>query len=144
VVKPALCIGCRSCELICSFRRTSEFGDCASAVSVLEPEGSTGAFPMMCMHCDEPECTNVCPTEAIVKNEKTHEVHLDLEKCISCRMCIRACPMGNIHFNRKFRKIIKCDLCEGNPMCVNICPVGAIDYVDTTDEVAYRPLNLIE
>gem|GEM_PF-3194712 len=47
-------------------------------------------------------------------------------------MCISACPMGNITFSTFQRKIVKCNLCGGDPKCAKICPSGAIQYVEGT------------
>jgi coenzyme F420-reducing hydrogenase delta subunit len=37
-------------------------------------------------------CHSVCPFEAILKDEKTGEVTIDVEKCQVCGLCASACP----------------------------------------------------
>lgn len=47
--------------------------------------------------CDNaPECSGieVCPVNAIKFNEETQNVVIDNEKCISCGLCEKACPIG--------------------------------------------------
>jgi Fe-S-cluster-containing hydrogenase component 2 len=29
-------------------------------------------------------------------------------------------------------KLLKCDLCEGDPWCVKFCPVKAVDFVEVS------------
>ncbi len=43
-------------------------------------------------------------------------------------MCISICPFGSNSYDQKGRKILKCDLCEGDPECVKVCPSGALVY----------------
>lgn len=131
VISPEKCVGCRTCELICSFGKNSEFNPRNAAVSVIAYDEAALSVPMMCMQCEEPSCMRVCPVSAISKN-KEGTVVIDDRKCIGCKMCISACPVGNISFNSGEKKLIKCDLCGGNPKCAELCPSGAIQYVEGT------------
>ena len=54
-----------------------------------------------------------------------------VDKCIGCKMCMNACPLGNISFHPTLRKVFKCDLCGGDPECAKFCPSGAIQFVET-------------
>ena len=38
-----------------------------------------------------------------------------------------ACPFGAVNMAPDGR-MIKCDLCDGDPFCVKLCPTGAIEY----------------
>ena len=49
-------------------------------------------------------------------------------------MCVSACPLGNMSFSPRTRKVFKCDMCGGDPQCALFCPTGAILLVDP-DEV---------
>jgi Fe-S-cluster-containing hydrogenase component 2 len=40
-----------------------------------------------------------------------------------------ACPIGGISMNMETGKIIKCNLCDGDPECVKYCAYGAIEYL---------------
>ncbi len=129
VLSPEKCIGCRTCELVCSFNKTKEFNPKNSAVSVIAYDEAAIAVPMMCLQCEDPSCMKVCPVSAISRS-KEGTVEIDTNKCIGCKMCISACPIGNITYNSKDRKLIKCDLCQGDPQCAKFCPSGAIQFVE--------------
>jgi molybdopterin-containing oxidoreductase family iron-sulfur binding subunit len=46
---------------------------------------------MMCQHCAEPPCVDVCPTGASFKRADGI-VLVDKHICIGCRYCVMACP----------------------------------------------------
>lgn len=48
-------------------------------------------LPMMCQHCAEPPCVDVCPTGASFKRADGI-VLVDRHTCIGCRYCMMACP----------------------------------------------------
>ncbi len=57
-------------------------------------QNSTGrqvSLPMMCQHCAEPPCVDVCPTAASFKRADGI-VLVDKHRCIGCRYCMMACP----------------------------------------------------
>jgi anaerobic carbon-monoxide dehydrogenase iron sulfur subunit len=128
-ISPEKCTSCRSCELICSFIKTGEFNPRESAVKVLTYEAAAISVPVMCMQCEEPACMKICPVNAFSRDEHGAVV-LDEEKCIVCKLCISACPMGNITFSSALKKIVKCNLCDGDPYCAKVCPSGTIKYED--------------
>lgn len=132
MISPEKCIGCRSCELICSYNKIGEFNPKESAVDVLFCERTTISVPVMCMQCEDAACMKVCPVGAISRNENGAVV-TDHRKCIVCKMCVSACPMGNISVSTIRKKILKCDLCGGDPGCAKVCPSGAIQYVDSSE-----------
>ena len=47
--------------------------------------------PVMCQHCAEPPCVDVCPTGASFKRADGI-VLVDRHTCIGCRYCMMACP----------------------------------------------------
>jgi molybdopterin-containing oxidoreductase family iron-sulfur binding subunit len=53
--------------------------------------GRTHSLPMMCQHCAEPPCVDVCPTGASFKRADGI-VLVDRHICIGCRYCMMACP----------------------------------------------------
>lgn len=132
VIKPERCVGCRTCELMCSFGHYDLFNPRMAAVTVVEYFEDALAIPIMCMQCDDAACAKVCPVGAL-KREDDGFVSYNADKCIKCKMCMNACPLGNIHYSPIARKMIKCDLCGGEPMCVRYCSGDAIELVDDAD-----------
>jgi tetrathionate reductase subunit B len=53
--------------------------------------GRKVSLPMMCQHCAEPPCVDVCPTAASFKRADGI-VLVDKHRCIGCRYCMMACP----------------------------------------------------
>lgn len=51
----------------------------------------SNSFPIMCQHCENPPCADVCPTGASFKREDGI-VLVDKHLCIGCRYCMVACP----------------------------------------------------
>ncbi|TEB08086.1 Anaerobic dimethyl sulfoxide reductase chain B [Pelotomaculum schinkii] len=121
LISPKKCNNCKTCEAVCS----------NSAVNVITFEEVRASVPVMCMQCEDAACMKVCPNRAISRDENDAVV-VDPNKCIGCKMCISACPMGNIHYSFSQKKIMKCNLCDCNPACAKYCPTRAIEYVDGT------------
>lgn len=69
--------------------------------------GSEHQLPMMCQHCEEPPCVDVCPTGASFKRADGI-VLVDKHICIGCRYCMMACPY-------KARSFIHEELTDQNP-----------------------------
>ena len=65
-----------------------------------------------------PACAAACPVSAIQRNPSSEVVEIDLDLCVKCKECITACPYKAIYFDDIEDKIIKCDLCGGDPKCV--------------------------
>jgi tetrathionate reductase subunit B len=49
------------------------------------------SLPLMCQHCADPPCVEVCPTGASFKRADGI-VLVDKHTCIGCRYCMMACP----------------------------------------------------
>ncbi|UCH76247.1 MAG: 4Fe-4S dicluster domain-containing protein [Rhodospirillales bacterium] len=88
-------------------------------------------FPVMCQHCAEPPCVDVCPTGASFKRADGI-VLVDKHICIGCRYCMMACPY-------KARSFIHENVSEQRPyaprgkgtvesctMCVHRVDAGAV------------------
>jgi Fe-S-cluster-containing hydrogenase component 2 len=58
-------------------------------------------------------------------------------------MCLMVCPFGAPQPFRQFRKIIKCDRCQGMeaPYCVESCPTRALLLIDP-EEIAKGKFTL--
>ena len=133
IIKPDKCVGCRTCELVCSFGHTEKTNPSLSAVNVVNYEEAVVSVPVMCLQCDDATCVKVCPVSAISLKEGV--VTINEDKCIVCKMCQYACPLGNISYSPITSKVFKCDLCDGEPECAKFCPWGAIQYIDPQDDL---------
>ena len=47
---------------------------------------------------------------------------LDENVCVGCKVCTIACPFGTVNYNQDTGKVIKCDLCGGDPQCAEVLP----------------------
>jgi len=136
-IDPTKCVGCRNCELACAFinsKTTCERK--ASMIRVNHYIDEHAVIPMTCLHCDDPWCMAVCPAGAIVRDPDTNAVVIDQDKCAGCKMCMLACPYGNIHFDEERHVSTKCTLCGGRPRCVGHCISGALNFEEVEEYAA--------
>ena len=131
------CTGCRLCELVCAVFHDGISNPARSRIRVMKWEQEGLYIPMSCQQCQDAPCMNVCPVKAISMDEEMGRVMVDYDKCIGCRSCVAVCPFGAMSFNRKEKKVFKCDVCDGDPQCVRFCDMKAVDYVDA-DEVSIQ------
>jgi Fe-S-cluster-containing hydrogenase component 2 len=126
LVDPWKCTGCRMCEVACSFYHEKECNPSRSRINVLKLKDDI-FLPSLCQHCEEPLCIDLCFRKAITRDENGR-VLINYDRCIGCRLCL-LCPLGGISVDVKTGKVIKCDLCGGEPRCVKVCPTKAVEYV---------------
>ena len=137
VVDPDACVACRNCEYACAFVHSGDFERAAACIRVNVYPGERACVPLTCLHCEEAACMEVCPAAAIRRDPDTGAVTIDAERCAGCKMCLLACPYGNIHIDAGAGVGRKCDLCGGDPACVRHCISGALNFVEV-DEIADR------
>ncbi len=130
VVNPNKCTGCRLCELVCSMKYTGEFNPAKSRIHVMGYD-EFYTLPMTCFQCEKPYCAEACPAGAITKDQTSGVVKVSREKCVGCKMCVLACPFGNIVFSSDEKVAVKCEHCDGEPECVLFCVTGALEYRET-------------
>jgi molybdopterin-containing oxidoreductase family iron-sulfur binding subunit len=112
--------------------------------------GEKFSLPMMCQHCAEPPCVDVCPTGASFKRADGI-VLVDRHICIGCRYCMMACPYKarsfmheHIEDQKDFAPrgigcVESCTLCVHRvdagrvPACVEAAPAGAMVFGDLND-----------
>jgi len=134
------CIGCYSCEVACKQENDLPLGVRWLRVLTIGPRKINGELhmdfiPTMCLHCNDPYCSYLCPTNAIIKREDG-VVLLDENKCIGCKLCVYACPYGLMHFNHDRNVAGKCNMCFSRmnyglePSCVQHCIGGALQILD--------------
>jgi molybdopterin-containing oxidoreductase family iron-sulfur binding subunit len=159
------CVGCNACTAACKQTNATPPGVFWSRVLNYE----TGEYPgarlqylhMMCMHCQDAPCLEVCPTGATYRGEGG-QVLVDDDICVGCRYCMMACPYEARSFNSteprpyfqekgltEFEQvgyrshprsaIEKCTFCtprlrQGKlPACVVTCPSEARIFGDLDD-----------
>jgi carbon-monoxide dehydrogenase iron sulfur subunit len=133
-VDAAVCVGCKTCELVCSLQHEGVFSLALSRLSVARDPFAMVFVPVVCRQCRTPECVAACPVEgAMTVDEATGARLIVAEKCVGCGACAEACPWNAeyevIKLHPEKQIYVKCDLCGGAPACVAFCPVGALTYV---------------
>jgi len=175
VIDMRRCVGCHACTAACKQKNATPPGVFWRKVMIKEegkfPNSAPVSMPLLCMHCGEPACVDVCPTGASYKTEEG-PVLIDHDKCIGCRACIVACPydartslkeineyypgMGKTAYEKAregehtIGTASKCTFCvdrilEGkDPLCVHTCIAKAAVFGDLDDpasEVSKRILQ---
>ncbi len=127
---PDKCTSCLQCEMACSFEHTGAFNPAKSRIKVFEFGHGARAVPYTCTQCAEAWCQQACPVDALTRNQETGAVEVIDSRCVGCKVCTIACPFGTINYSTDTGKVVKCDLCGGDPQCSEACPTGAIVYAD--------------
>ena len=142
-INEQVCIGCHLCEVYCQLRH-AESKDLVKAFKRESPrplprvrieEKAPVCFSVRCQHCDQSPCVFSCLTGALERDCVNGMVRVDEERCIGCWTCILACPFGAIRQDMERKRMLKCDLCQGEdaPVCVANCPNEALLYVEVRD-----------
>ncbi len=149
--------GCNDCVAACNKENGLSGGTKATDSQWIRKielkEIGTGrqlSLPMMCQHCENPPCVDVCPTQASFKRADGI-VLVDRHRCIGCRYCMMACPYKarsfvheplsdqNPDVPRGKGCVESCTLCvhridQGKgPACAEACQNKAILFGDLND-----------
>ena len=127
---PALCSGCRCCELACSLFHYGECNPELAGVYVTKDTFIGDYEVKTCLQCNEPRCQTACPVQAIYIDERTGAAVIDEKNCIGCRVCEEECQFHMVRLIADKDVYFKCDLCGGNPQCVSYCPYGALTIAE--------------
>ncbi len=127
------CTGCRLCELVCAVRHSGVSNPMRSRIRVVKWEAEGTSVPVSCQQCEDAPCAAACPRKALSRDDARGLVTLDYDLCIGCRTCVGVCPFGAMHYDAIARRVVKCDLCEGEPQCVRFCEIKAVEFVDAGD-----------
>src|SRR5919199_2233225 len=138
---PTLCIGCLTCEVICSqvhkqqglsdLPRIRIYNDPNVTVDpeVINAYPGRGSFHQEpCLQCPTAECLYVCPVNAVRVEPRTGARYIEENVCVSCNRCAEACIFpsssedhatnqlrygqeSRISFDPVRDNFTKCDLC---------------------------------
>ena len=158
------CIGCYGCQIFCKAEHATPPGMPWSRVLFYEsgsyPTVRRIPLPVLCMHCEDPACVDVCPTGASIRRPDGI-VTIDSNKCTGCLNCLMVCPYGARHLysgdgehfpgqgltpyekvgyqKHKTGVVEKCDFCLSRiekglkPACVENCMAKARYFGDLDD-----------
>ncbi len=162
VIDLDLCIGCNACTMACKAEHGTQPGVFWSYVLQKEfgktPRVTRLFLPVLCNHCENAPCEEVCPSGATHRNADGL-VLVDYDKCIGCKACITACPYDVRYYIeeeeyyfpatpipygvdelRGYEKIVqKCSFCADrlatglDPRCVETCPTYCRHFGDLDD-----------
>lgn len=138
-IDPNRCIGCQSCVQACGECDTHK-GHPMIQLEYIDRAHSTQTAPVVCMHCDQPTCAEVCPADAIKRTGDGVVQTARKPRCIACNNCVLACPFGVPKMKTEFQLMMKCDMCYDRtsagkkPMCATVCPSGAL-FFGTREQV---------
>ena len=127
IINAEKCTSCMACELVCSFAHEGVFAPALSRIKVIRFMDRGLNVPITCQQCEDAPCVAACPSGAMHLDLNLGRIGWDERKCIFCRMCTHSCPFGAVVYESP-RRIIKCDLWEGEPVCVANCIYGALMY----------------
>lgn len=160
IADPLKCIGCRTCMIACVVEHSEEDifyqnpEDINFNPKLEVVKNAQVSVPIQCRQCEDAPCAKACPQNAI--SRVNNAIIVDQKKCIGCKNCMIACPLGAINLNDVesgqtvdltnipddklfcIEKMVanKCDLCsssENGPACVRVCPTSAFRIVHEED-----------
>jgi len=145
-VDPSRCIGCEACVHACTECDTHK-GEAMIHLEYIDRAHSIQTVPVVCMHCEQPTCAEVCPADAIKRTGDGVVQSARKPRCIACGNCVVACPFGvpELYIDRAI--MMKCDMCYDRtsvgkkPMCATVCPSQALFFGTREQIEQLRPLS---
>lgn len=158
------CVGCYGCQLSCKAEHATPPGVFFARLAKQEigafPNVQVVFLPLLCFHCAEAPCVEVCPTGASHYREGG-VVDIDRQLCVACRACLQACPYSARYYHDAPRTyypgqgptpyervrggpdglnvVMKCNFCIDRvqaglePACVANCAAKARTFGDLDD-----------
>ncbi|OEH85405.1 4Fe-4S ferredoxin [Desulfuribacillus stibiiarsenatis] len=141
LIDASRCTGCGACRVACQMQHqlppNMSFNRLEFRERGIFPTVKQEIVPVQCMHCDNPPCLHVCPTNATYKRSDGI-VLVDHDKCIGCKYCMTACPYDARTLNEK-RVPEKCKFCSEyvvqgqEPPCASTCMCSVRIFGDLDD-----------
>ena len=140
VVNAGLCTDCQRCETNCTtfhdgyvsyfnsrIKLTRNLLVNRNDVGIISSitDGHWTCFPDTCRQCNPAPCQDRCPVNAIFTDANGVKL-VNADACISCRLCITACPWQMPVISTVSGKMVKCVSCN---ICVEGCPSGALSFI---------------
>ena len=120
------CDACERCGVRCGDKGSGEH---LGAIALRE----RATYALVCRRCREPSCIDACPFDALVRRPDSVLERLAL-RCVSCKLCVHACPFGTIYPDMVPFYSAPCEQCLAErdrvPPCAQTCSRGAIEYVE--------------
>ena len=140
------CSGCMSCMMACTLAHEGRVDLTHARIQI--KKHVFGTYPdddieqYVCKQCADAPCVAACPTEALVVDPETGVRAIDEQKCIGCKLCMKACKYepSRIVYDFDRRIALKCDLCTNTPYwdekggvrgkqaCIDVCSLQAIAF----------------
>ena len=140
------CSGCMSCMMACTLAHEGRVDLTHARIQI--KKHVFGTYPdddieqYVCKQCADAPCVAACPTEALAVDPETGVRAIDEQKCIGCKLCMKACKYepSRIVYDFDRRIALKCDLCTSTPYwdekggvrgkqaCIDVCSLQAIAF----------------
>src|SRR5438552_2289846 len=143
-IDPSRCIGCQAGVQACHECDTHK-GESMIHLEFVDRGRTTQTVPVVCMHCEQPTCAEVCPADAIKRTGDGVVQSARKPRCIACGNCVVACPFGVPELYLDKQLMMKCDMCYDRssvgkkPMCATVCPSQALFFGTREQIEALRP-----
>src|SRR5215475_9995591 len=146
-IDPNRCIGCQACVQACTESDTHR-GESMIHLEFIDRAQSVQTVPVICMHCEQPTCAEVCPADAIKRTGDGVVQSARKPRCIACGNCVVACPFGVPEVYEDRQIMMKCDMCYDRtsvgkkPMCATVCPSQALFFGTLEQVEQLRPMSM--